>query len=228
MKVIKIQGTGGVYTSNVYLITGEWRRLGDVNTLVDVGNDPSIVEVLAGVHAGVGKKKVEQVVLTHGHSDHTGSLSHVKAAFGPSVCAFSPFLDGVDRVLSAGETLHIGDRSFEVVHVPGHTEDSIALYCEEEQALFVGDSPVIVRSIGGTYEPGFIAALEGLCERRVERIYFGHGDPLVTNASNSLRLSLANVLASVRAAGTPSSPAMPPARGPRDRVADCSPTRDEN
>ena len=88
MKIHRIKGNGNVYTSNVYYVTGDWKSIGDVNTLIDVGADPSLIAVLDEFSGGVGKKKVEQVILTHCHSDHTAMLSHVKRKYDPVARAF--------------------------------------------------------------------------------------------------------------------------------------------
>jgi glyoxylase-like metal-dependent hydrolase (beta-lactamase superfamily II) len=195
MRILGIKGSNNVYTCNVYLVMGDWKKIEDVNTLIDVGNDPTIIEVLKNMNAGVGKNKVEQVILTHSHSDHTAILPLIRKAFDPVVCAFSPFMSGVDRVLHDGETLLVGDREFEVIHAPGHSEDSITLYNEDEGALFVGDASLIIRSTGGTYEEGFVRTLKRLCQKNIQTMYFGHGDPLTRDVDQALRTTLKMVRA---------------------------------
>jgi glyoxylase-like metal-dependent hydrolase (beta-lactamase superfamily II) len=83
----------------------------------------------------------------------------------------------------------MGDGYFEVIHTPGHSSDSICLYNQAEGVLFAGDSPLLITSPTGTYETGFLAALEKLCARDVRRIYFGHGAPLTEHCNQSLRES---------------------------------------
>lgn len=190
MKIVHVPTSGKVYTSNVYLVQGYWKRIQDVNTLVDVGSDPVVLDSLESIATGVGKRKVELVILTHAHSDHYANLPMIKKAFNPVVCAFSPFMTGVDHYLKDGELLRLGDAMFEVLHTPGHSEDSICLYNEPEGILFVGDTPVIIRSPGGTYEPRFVQSLERICRKKVNTIYFGHGEPLTHDVEKQLRRSL--------------------------------------
>ena len=83
----------------------------------------------------------------------------------------------------------MGDGYFETIHTPGHSSDSICLYNQAEGVLFAGDSPLLITSPTGTYEAGFLAALEKLCARDIRRIYFGHGAPLTERCNQRLRES---------------------------------------
>jgi glyoxylase-like metal-dependent hydrolase (beta-lactamase superfamily II) len=189
MRVVILENSGLVYTSQTYLVLGSGSRLEDVNTIVDVGQDPAILTSIQRAPTGVGKWPVEQVVLTHGHSDHCALLPRFREAFHPKVFAFSPSIAGVDVVLRDGDRLRMGDEDFEVIHTPGHSSDSICLYSHAEGVLFAGDSPLLITSTVGTYEAGFLSALEKLCAREVRRIYFGHGAPLTERCNERLRES---------------------------------------
>lgn len=189
MRVVTLENSGEMYTSQVYLVLGDGNRLEDVNTLVDVGQDPAILASIERAPTGVGKWPVEQVVLTHSHSDHCALLPQVRAAFRPRVLAFSPNLEGVDGLLRDGDRIRMGDAVFEVIHASGHSSDSICLYNESEGVLFAGDSPLLITLPEGNYEAGFRAALEKLCARDVRRIYFGHGPPLTERCNQRLRES---------------------------------------
>ena len=198
MRVILLENSGRIYTSNVYLVLGDWSGISDVNTLVDVGRDPAVIDSLGQAPTGVGKTAVEQVVLTHGHYDHVELLGAFGALYHPRVCAFGGGVEGVDRALADGDELQAGDRVFEVLHTPGHSSDSICLYCHREGVLFAGDTPLLVNSLDGTYEETFAAALERICARNVRVIYFGHGAPLLEDCNVRLRWSLEIVTKSVR------------------------------
>jgi len=189
MRIVTLENSGLVYTSQVYLVLGSASGLEDVNTLVDVGQDPAVLASLERAPTGVGKWPVEQVVLTHDHFDHCALLPRIRETFHPRVLAFSPGIGGVDRLLSDGDTVKMGDESFEVIHAPGHSSDSICLYNQSEGVLFAGDSPLPIASAAGTYEDGFCAALDKLCARDVRRIYFGHGAPLTERCNERLRES---------------------------------------
>jgi glyoxylase-like metal-dependent hydrolase (beta-lactamase superfamily II) len=193
MKVLNLTEHSTVYTSNVYLVLGTWNALPDVNTLVDVGRDPAVIQRIQAASTGLGKKRVEQVILTHGHYDHASLLSLIREAFNPVICACSSYLEGVDRIVQDGELLKVGDRVAEIIYTPGHSTDSICLYCAEEKVLFAGDTPLIIRRPGDTYQPDFVQALEKLAQRDIQTIYFGHGQPLHGNCTDLLHASLTNV-----------------------------------
>ena len=110
MRIMTLENSGRMYTSQVYLVLGDASQLEDVNTLVDVGADPAIFASIEKAPTGVGKWPVEQVVLTHSHSDHCALLPEVRAAFHPRVLAFSPNLEGVDGLLRDGDTIRMGDQ----------------------------------------------------------------------------------------------------------------------
>lgn len=198
MRVILLENSGLIYSCNVYLVLGDWSKISDVNTLIDVGRDPAVLNALAKAPTGVGKRAVEQVLLTHEHFDHVELLSVIRDRFQPRVCAFGGGVEGADRVLQDGDELQAGDATFEVLHTPGHSSDSVCLYCRREGVLFAGDTPLLPHSSEGSYEADYAAALEKICERDIQTIYFGHGEPLTADCNTRLRCSLEIVNESVK------------------------------
>jgi len=190
VKIYNLTEKSKIYTSNVYLVTGTWNTLDDVNALVDAGRDLSILEMIFDIPTGVGKKQVEKVVLTHNHYDHTTMLLNVKKVFGSKAYAYSTSIEGIDRILEDGDMIKLGDRGFEVIHTPGHSTDSICLYNRDDGVLFSGDTPLSVRTPDSTYEPDYIRALERLCRKSIHVIYPGHGAPVTERCSEMLRESL--------------------------------------
>jgi glyoxylase-like metal-dependent hydrolase (beta-lactamase superfamily II) len=193
MRVFGSPRSDTVYSSNVYLVLGHWSRIGDVNALVDAGADPGVLSFVDRAPTGVGKRKVDLVVLTHRHYDHASMAGAIRARYGAVVAAWGPADEDVTRTLSDGERLQLGDEEFEVIRTPGHTDDSICLFGTSSGALFVGDTPVVVNGREGTYEPGFVSALRRLASLPVTAIYFGHGVPLLEGCAERLNASLQNV-----------------------------------
>ena len=194
MKVIPLRDER-IYSCYAYLILGDWNRLEDVNTLVDVGTNGSVIKQIEQVNTGVGKKPVEQVILTHGHFDHAGGLPAVKARYHPRILACAELNSG-SSMLADGQVLMAGDRELEVIHIPMHSQDSICLYCASEGVLFSGDTPLRILSPGGTYPECFITAMERLATLRINRMYTGH-DGLIQDAAGMIRETLRNIQGSM-------------------------------
>lgn len=183
-----------IYTSNVYLIRGTKNAIQDLNTLIDVGRDRDIINKIYNASTGVGKKRVDQIVLTHSHYDHASLLPLINKTFNPIVYAHSSFLKGVDRLLKNGDILTIGDKLFEVILTPGHSNDSISLYCRDERVLFTGDTQFIIYTNKGSYSKEFVESMKRINRCNIKTIYPGHGKPIETNCNEKIKMSLKNVL----------------------------------
>jgi len=192
MKVVCLKSHPSQYSCSSYLILGEWNRLQDVNTLIDAGVDGFVLEEIAGLSTGIGKRAVEQMVLTHGHFDHCAGAKAVKERYHCPVLGFSD-QDVIDQTLYDGQILRCGDRDFEVIHTPGHSSDSICLYCPEQKVLFSGDTPLFIKTPGGSYTESFITALEKIARRSISIVYPGHGSPISGKIDERIRNSLQNV-----------------------------------
>ncbi|MFC4249740.1 MBL fold metallo-hydrolase [Natribaculum luteum] len=175
MEVHHVTEDAETFTCNAYLAVGER------TVLVDAGTYDGVVDEIRE-HTD----DVDAVVLTHQHGDHVEQLEAVCEAFDPEVYAYA---DHPLRTHSIddGETVAIGDESFEVVYTPGHADDHVSLV--SETTLYSGD--VVVHddgafdygSFGRTDMPGqsrerLIESIEDLLSRMpdsVEHMYAGHG-----------------------------------------------------
>ena len=86
--------------------------------------------------------RVDQLLNTHWHPDHTGGNLAVKQAgarvSGPA--AESDRIPGLDVALKDGDTVKIGAHIGEVWEVPGHTLGHIAFIFRDARIAFVGDT----------------------------------------------------------------------------------------
>jgi glyoxylase-like metal-dependent hydrolase (beta-lactamase superfamily II) len=192
MRITLLRGNPQNYSCNAYLVRGDSNEQADVNSLVDVGIDGSICGEIENLCTGIGKKKVAQVVLTHGHYDHAAGLDVVVARYHPQVFAFAPGKH-VDVLLVDGQVVRLGDREFEVMYTPGHSEDSISLYCVRDRTLFAGDTPLDVKTPGGSYPGELLASLERIASRDVATIYAGHASPVTSGVPKLLRRTIRNI-----------------------------------
>jgi len=98
----------------------------------------------------------------------------------------------VDFPLAGGEKMPASD--FEVIHIPGHTPGSIALYSHDRRLVIVGDALTYrFQSLGPparsvTRDPALaMASLDSLLDLDLEVICFSHFGPLREAASSRLR-----------------------------------------
>jgi len=175
MDVHNVTADAETFTANVYLATG------DRPTLVDAGAMDGIVDVIQEY-----TDELDAVVLTHQHGDHVAELDAVLSAFDAELYAYA---DHPRRTggLDDGDTIPIGDGTFEVVYTPGHADDHVSLV--SESTLFSGDTVVHDDgafeggSFGRTDNPGqsrerLIESIRELLDRMpesVEHMYSGHG-----------------------------------------------------
>ena len=85
----------------------------------------------------------------------------------------------------AGETFDLGNRTIEVIEVPGHTNGSICLLDQQNRLLFTGDNNNIVTWLfldGSPPLAVYLQTLQTLNQRSGEfdTMFPGHGEPLDT------------------------------------------------
>lgn len=139
---------------------------------------------LDGLLAALADTRVEAILLTHGHVDHTGALAALREATGarvgvhPSDASMLPLAP--DLALVDGLLLEWGACHVRVHHLPGHTPGSVALELDGERWL-VGDA-IFPGGPGHTDSPADFAQLLQVLWQRVfvlplqTQLLPGHGE----------------------------------------------------
>lgn len=143
---------------------------------------------------------LNSVILTHGHWDHMSDAADVKERSGASILVHRFDEDylltpGVmseigppdiktctpDGYLTDNQTIDLGESTFRILLVPGHTPGHIALYHEASASLFSGDV-LFLGSIGRTDFRGgnYDTLMKSISEKILSlpdetMVYPGHG-----------------------------------------------------
>jgi cyclase len=99
------------------------------------------------------------------------------AALVPEREAYYAAMGTADIVFTGDVTLKVGDRTFHLLHTPGHTPGQVAVYVPEERAVFTGDTifSECTTWLMTSDIDGWIAALDRLRALDVEHVIPGHG-----------------------------------------------------
>ena len=124
----------GVLANNVYIVSdGEGTMVVDPSCSADK------------ILAALGERKLDAIVLTHSHFDHTGAAAELREATGAPVIASAidaPLIEEpcdedlstrgvpcpVDRTVAHGDVVEVGNMKWKVIATPGHTPGSICLF----------------------------------------------------------------------------------------------------
>ena len=151
--------TGGLAATNGYLVQTETATI--------------LFDAPAGIYQWLQDRNIEvsHVVLTHQHWDHSHDVSFFKDA---EVYAFADHSEDlilqirfrenynmpldvkpytVTKKLKDKENFTLGGASFHALHVPGHSPDSLAFFCKEEQ-MCIGGDVLFQQSCGRVDLPG--------------------------------------------------------------------------
>jgi glyoxylase-like metal-dependent hydrolase (beta-lactamase superfamily II) len=146
--------------------------------------------------------KLAALYLTHQHFDHVMDAAQIKRDHGCPVLAFADYskkltleaLFGavtgtglsvepyqVDTTLEGQDTIRLVGTDWQLLHVPGHSPDSLCLYSADQALLFGGDV-LFADSVGRTDFPGGSGELllAGIARKLFPlpdqvRVFPGHG-----------------------------------------------------
>lgn len=181
----------GYSSTNYWVVGANGSRL-----LVDLGFPGTIGKLRANLkRVGVPLPEIKLALATHYHIDHAGCAQDLKQA-GVRLLVLEPQLTAIpamkahikprdnytditphdNTVISFAQSRdvlrHIG-LSGEIVHTPGHSDDSVSLLLDEGSA-FTGD---LTLPMAATEEQrdSVMASWQLLRERGARRVYPGHG-----------------------------------------------------
>ncbi len=203
--------------ANVYLVID-----GEELTVIDTGMPRNTEKILNYVlKINRQPSNISKIVLTHCHMDHVGSAKELKKITNASVAIHqddADFLAGKKNLPAPKGVMSIPFKAFSpffkftpvqpdiilkendkvgrlmVIHTPGHTPGSIALYDSERKVLFVGDTLRFndgrINGPPGRFTLDVTKAIQSI--EKISRLDFdvmlsGHGEALTANASERVK-----------------------------------------
>lgn len=228
MQAIEIEILPILKDNYAYLLT---ERGSGTRAVVDPGEAEPVLERLRRDGG-----RLDLVLITHHHGDHTGGNLALKQATGCRIvgpAAEAARIPGLDQGLKEGDAVELGSYVARVIETPGHTAGHICFELATEAALFSADT-LFVMGCGRLIERdaatmwGSLAKLMALPD--ATRVYCGH-EYTAANARFALGVDPDNAalreraaeIERLRATGTPTVPstiALEKATNPFLRAAD--------
>ena len=111
--------------------------------LVDPGPEDAVQH--ESFLAAIGDRKLEYILLTHTHGDHSPGAQQLQASTGARIVVMPSPLPGqggteiADQICRDGDVLDLGEYSVRLIHTPGHVSNHYCYLLQEERLLFTGD-----------------------------------------------------------------------------------------
>jgi glyoxylase-like metal-dependent hydrolase (beta-lactamase superfamily II) len=173
----------------------------DEVAVIDPG--PDLAEHLDALESAIAGRRVEVIMCTHTHRDHSPAALPLSQATGAPIVGCAPLaletvgpradaaFDGdyaPSRVLQDGDAIEVDGKAITAVATPGHTSNHLCYSYGD--ALFTGDhvmgwsTTVVVPPDGDM--AAYMASLDKL-RQRDDRIYYPAHGPAVTNPGQYVR-----------------------------------------
>lgn len=190
-----VAGNAGPFT---YTGTGTYILHNDAScTVIDPGPDRN--EHIQTIIEAVGDRRVDALLVTHTHRDHSPASKTLKEYFGAPILGCAPAQShaqdvGIamdesqdmvyrpDRQLEDGERVALGGQTIEVVATPGHLANHLCYRWIEENALFSGDhimgwaTSVVIPPDG--HMASYMKSLKRTLALELQTIWPTHGQPI--------------------------------------------------
>lgn len=179
--------------------------------------------------AGIPMDKVRHLLLTHVHGDHAAGAHYFHSHHGLQVIVSAeaaPWLEAgdmdktslnaakaagvypenfsfpacaVQRRVTEGDTIRVGDLVLKVLNTPGHSKGHVSYLFEENgrSSCFSGDvvfsgGKIVIQYIWDCIIQEYAESIAKLAELRIDRLFPGHGTFLLSGAYRHIELANAS------------------------------------
>jgi len=166
--------------------------------LIDCGAGQSFDNMVNNITAfGLRPERLDSIIATHCHIDHIGALAKFKQRYDVKIIAHELDAQAIEsgsgtgaeayglnyqpclvdtKISDAEQNINFSRHDFKLIHIPGHTPGSIAVYVE-----ITGKRIIFGQDIHGPYEPEWggnpkqaVASLEKLVDLKADMLCEGH------------------------------------------------------
>ena len=207
---LTVHQIGGIaYDSTIYYIETEKPML------IDTGTGFHNTDIIKKLNDFKSIGKLERLILTHNHADHSGGAKAISEEFNLKIYAHEndakPLMAGDGEITGAtmfgfdqpkleiefledGDNIDCGDCEFSVMFTPGHSPGSITLYEPDSKTIFCGDLAFMDGGVGRWDLPGgdyktLVDSYEKVLKLDIDNFYPGHGPGNEGKAKKFLQLS---------------------------------------
>jgi glyoxylase-like metal-dependent hydrolase (beta-lactamase superfamily II) len=198
-----------VFTSGLYAqVTAGAVLTSDGVVIIDTLPFPSETRQIADFISKRSSNDIRYVILTHYHADHTYGaylfrnaqiishslcrdwiVQHGQTSLDEARVQTPELADArlhVPEVVFEGNemTLRMGNKTLQLLHSPGHTQDSIVVYIKEDRILFAADTVMPVPYIVDGDPKVFVESLKTIRALSLENVVQGHGEVVLRGEIN--------------------------------------------
>ncbi|MCK5562238.1 MAG: MBL fold metallo-hydrolase [Thermoplasmata archaeon] len=211
---MKVHQVGGInFDSNIYLLET------DKPVLFDTGTGWNLDKTLAKIEKVVKLDKINTIILTHVHYDHTGGAADILERIDAEIYVHKddsePLIEGdghvtgadmfgreqnkIDvKILNLDEPLDCGEVEFKMFHTPGHSPGCVSFYDETSKSLICGDVVFTDGGVGRWDLPGgnfkkHFESIKFLNTLDVVNLYTGHGPYNEGQGTKHIQMALRQV-----------------------------------
>lgn len=179
----RVSMSHGVDSPNIWVVAGTKGTV-IIDTSFGYQLETQSTRILA---RELGHKALLGIILTHRHSDHSGGVRKLRTRRRvevPVIAAATAFLP---------DSIDLGNKKLKLIETPGHTQDSICIFDEQERVLFTGDTILGSLDTVTVEEDGmgdYFNSLKRIYELNPKIICPGHGPVIHDTKEKIVRVFL--------------------------------------